>query len=102
VRIFRVIPVARWEPCWPVIGAHCARRVQLLHGADCARGRSVRPGTAVSRSLGDPSQDRRSNVARSIVRYLRQKLEEGGERRLIHTLRGRGLFALVSASSSGA
>jgi DNA-binding response OmpR family regulator len=24
------------------------------------------------------------------VRYLRQKLEEGGERRLIHTVRGRG------------
>jgi len=24
------------------------------------------------------------------VRYLRQKLEEGGEKRLIHTIRGRG------------
>jgi DNA-binding response OmpR family regulator len=24
------------------------------------------------------------------VRYLRQKLEQGGERRLIHTIRGQG------------
>ncbi|MFS6828304.1 winged helix-turn-helix domain-containing protein [Cyanobium sp. ATX-6F1] len=31
-----------------------------------------------------------SNVVEVYVRYLRQKLEEGGERRLLHTLRGRG------------
>jgi len=31
-----------------------------------------------------------SNVIEVYVRYLRQKLELGGERRLIHTLRGRG------------
>lgn len=31
-----------------------------------------------------------SNVIEVYVRYLRQKLEEGGERRLIHTVRGRG------------
>ncbi|KEF42933.1 MAG: transcriptional regulator [Cyanobium sp. CACIAM 14] len=31
-----------------------------------------------------------SNVIEVYVRYLRQKLEQGGERRLIHTLRGRG------------
>ncbi len=31
-----------------------------------------------------------SNVIEVYVRYLRQKLEEGGERRLIHTIRGQG------------
>jgi hypothetical protein len=31
-----------------------------------------------------------SNVIEVYVRYLRQKLEEGGERRLIHTVRGHG------------
>ena len=31
-----------------------------------------------------------SNVIEVYVRYLRQKLEQGGERRLIHTVRGRG------------
>ncbi|MCT0213700.1 MULTISPECIES: response regulator transcription factor [unclassified Synechococcus] len=31
-----------------------------------------------------------SNVVEVYVRYLRQKLEEQGERRLIHTLRGQG------------
>jgi DNA-binding response OmpR family regulator len=31
-----------------------------------------------------------SNVIEVYVRYLRQKLEQEGERRLIHTLRGRG------------
>ena len=32
----------------------------------------------------------RSNVVEVYVRYLRQKLEAGGERRLLHTVRGRG------------
>jgi two-component system response regulator MprA len=31
-----------------------------------------------------------SNVVDVYVRYLRQKLEQGGERRLIHTVRGQG------------
>ena len=31
-----------------------------------------------------------SNVIEVYVRYLRQKLEEGGGSRLIHTIRGRG------------
>ncbi|MAR06884.1 MAG: DNA-binding response regulator [Cyanobium sp. NAT70] len=31
-----------------------------------------------------------SNVVEVYVRYLRQKLEEGGEPRLLHTVRGRG------------
>jgi DNA-binding response OmpR family regulator len=31
-----------------------------------------------------------SNVIEVYVRYLRQKLEEGRERRLIHTIRGQG------------
>ena len=31
-----------------------------------------------------------SNVIEVYVRYLRQKLEEGGECRLLHTVRGQG------------
>ena len=31
-----------------------------------------------------------SNVIEVYVRYLRQKLEEQGEKRLIHTVRGQG------------
>ena len=31
-----------------------------------------------------------SNVVEVYVRYLRQKLEAGGEHRLLHTVRGRG------------
>ena len=38
----------------------------------------------------DDEQATASNVIEVYVRYLRQKLEEGGERRLIHTVRGRG------------
>jgi two-component system, OmpR family, response regulator MprA len=54
-----------------------------------------RKGTVVSRELilrRVWNDDRRtsSNVIEVYVRYLRQKLEEGGERRLIHTIRGQG------------
>ena len=31
-----------------------------------------------------------SNVVEVYVRYLRQKMEAGGERRLLHTVRGQG------------
>ena len=54
-----------------------------------------RQGTVVSRDLIQRlvwNDDRRSssNVIEVYVRYLRQKLEEGGERRLIHTVRSQG------------
>ena len=45
------------------------------------------------RMLAEIWRDERSaasNVIEVYVRYLRQKLEEGGERRLIHTVRGQG------------
>jgi DNA-binding response OmpR family regulator len=52
-------------------------------------------GTVVSRDviLRQVWNDERgaaSNVIEVYVRYLRQKLEEGGGRRLIHTVRGQG------------
>jgi DNA-binding response OmpR family regulator len=52
-------------------------------------------GSVVSREriLGAIWQEERpaaSNVIEVYVRYLRQKLEQGGERRLLHTVRGRG------------
>ncbi|MFO0103788.1 MAG: winged helix-turn-helix domain-containing protein, partial [Cyanobium sp.] len=54
-----------------------------------------RQGTVVSRELilrrvWNDDQGTSSNVIEVYVRYLRQKLEEGGERRLIHTVRGQG------------
>ena len=54
-----------------------------------------RKGTVVSRDLilrqvWNDDQATTSNVIEVYVRYLRQKLEEGGERRLIHTVRGQG------------
>jgi DNA-binding response OmpR family regulator len=54
-----------------------------------------RKGTVVSRDLilrqvWNDEQGTTSNVIEVYVRYLRQKLEEGGERRLIHTIRGQG------------
>jgi DNA-binding response OmpR family regulator len=55
-----------------------------------------RKGTVVSRELilrqvwNDEQASNSSNVIEVYVRYLRQKLEEGGERRLIHTIRGQG------------
>ncbi|SBO44413.1 response regulator transcription factor [Cyanobium sp. NIES-981] len=54
-----------------------------------------RRGTVVSRDqilrqVWDDRQATSSNVIEVYVRYLRQKLEEGGERRLIHTVRGQG------------
>ena len=54
-----------------------------------------RKGTVVSReqilrSVWDDQQGAASNVIEVYVRYLRHKLEEGGEQRLIHTIRGQG------------
>ena len=46
----------------------------------------------ILRQVWNDGQDSNSssNVIEVYVRYLRQKLEEGGERRLIHTIRGQG------------
>ena len=41
-------------------------------------------------TIWSDQQGSASNVIEVYVRYLRQKLEEGGERRLIHTVRGAG------------
>ena len=54
-----------------------------------------RKGTVVSRDLilrqvWNDDQATTSNVIEVYVRYLRQKLEETGECRLIHTIRGQG------------
>jgi two-component system response regulator MprA len=62
-------------------------------------------GSVVSREqiLGAIWQEERpaaSNVIEVYVRYLRQKLEQGGERRLIHTVRGRG-YCLGEAPPHG-
>lgn len=54
-----------------------------------------RRGTVVSRDqilrqVWDDNQATSSNVIEVYVRYLRQKLERDGARRLIHTVRGQG------------
>ena len=63
------------------------------------------PGRAFSREelLEQVWQDERagsSNVVEVYIRYLRQKLEEKGEPRLVHTVRGRGYR--VGPSADGA
>ena len=45
---------------------------------------------AILRQVWHDQQGAASNVIEVYVRYLRQKLEEQGEKRLIHTVRGRG------------
>ena len=52
-------------------------------------------GKAVSREqilreVWNDEQGVSSNVVEVYIRYLRQKLEKGGDTRLIHTIRGRG------------
>lgn len=54
-----------------------------------------RQGTVVSRDqilrqVWNDDRGMASNVIEVYVRYLRQKLEQEGERRLIHTIRGQG------------
>lgn len=44
----------------------------------------------ILREVWQDQQGSASNVIEVYVRYLRQKLEQGGARRLIHTVRGRG------------
>lgn len=44
----------------------------------------------IQRDIWKDDQGSSSNVIEVYVRYLRQKLEEGGKPRLIHTIRGRG------------
>jgi DNA-binding response OmpR family regulator len=44
----------------------------------------------ILKAVWHDQQGAASNVIEVYVRYLRQKLEEGGERRLIHTVRGQG------------
>ena len=44
----------------------------------------------ILREVWNDEQGSSSNVIEVYVRYLRQKLEEGGDSRLIHTIRGRG------------
>jgi DNA-binding response OmpR family regulator len=44
----------------------------------------------ILREVWHDQQSAASNVIEVYVRYLRQKLEEQGEKRLIHTVRGQG------------
>lgn len=44
----------------------------------------------ISEHLWDMNFDPRSNVIESFVRFLRQKIDRGFDRRLIHTVRGAG------------
>ncbi|MCT0201893.1 winged helix-turn-helix domain-containing protein [Synechococcus sp. CS-603] len=67
-----------------------AREYQLLMVLMRHEGEVLGRDLLLREAWGDPQQTAGSNVVEVYVRYLRQKLEEGGERRLIHTLRGRG------------
>lgn len=66
-----------------------AREYALLMLLLEERGRVV-SRDRILRDVWKDEQGSSSNVIEVYVRYLRQKLEEGGEPRLIHTIRGRG------------
>ncbi|MFM7676293.1 MAG: winged-helix domain-containing protein [Synechococcus sp.] len=89
----RVNPSGRQVKRGPRTVALTAREYQLLlhllrHAGEVVSRESI------LREVWDDQQGTASNVIEVYVRYLRQKLEEGGERRLIHTVRGRG-YCLV-------
>jgi two-component system response regulator MprA len=66
-----------------------AREYQLLLLLLRHRGEVV-SRERILREIWDDQQAAASNVIEVYVRYLRQKLEADGERRLLHTVRGRG------------
>jgi DNA-binding response OmpR family regulator len=66
-----------------------AREYQLLLFL-LQRAGQVLSREAILSGIWSDQQGAASNVIEVYVRYLRQKLEAGGERRLIHTLRGQG------------
>jgi DNA-binding response OmpR family regulator len=65
------------------------REYQLLLLLIRQAGRVVRR-EQILREIWDDQPGAASNVIEVYVRYLRQKLEEGGEKRIIHTVRGQG------------
>jgi len=66
-----------------------AREYQLLLFL-IERAGQVLSRETILRNIWSDQQGAASNVIEVYVRYLRQKLEAGGERRLIHTIRGHG------------
>ena len=66
-----------------------AREYELLLLLLRSRGRIV-PRERILAEIWQEEKSAASNVIEVYVRYLRQKLEQGGERRLIHTVRGQG------------
>jgi DNA-binding response OmpR family regulator len=66
-----------------------AREYQLLVFL-IERAGQVLSREAILQGIWSDQQGAASNVIEVYVRYLRQKLEAGGERRLIHTVRGQG------------
>jgi len=67
-----------------------AREYQLLLLLIEHRGQVLSREQILRRVWPEQQKGGASNVIEVYVRYLRQKLEQGGERRLIHTVRGRG------------
>jgi len=66
------------------------REYQLLQFLLERRAQVLSREQILQRVWPDQQQGGASNVIEVYIRYLRQKLEQGGERRLIHTVRGRG------------
>ncbi|WP_370525829.1 winged helix-turn-helix domain-containing protein [Synechococcus sp. CBW1004] len=108
LRLHRQLPAAMQGPeclqvadlqLWPASGqvsrggrglALTAREYQLLLLMLERRGQVLSREEILQRVWPEQQPGSASNVIEVYVRYLRQKLEQGGERRLIHTVRGRG------------
>ncbi|MCP9771380.1 response regulator transcription factor [Synechococcus sp. Tobar12-5m-g] len=85
----RVDPNCREVRRGPRLIALTAREYQLLMVLLLHEGEVLSRERLLREAWGE-QQEAASNVVEVYVRYLRQKLEEEGEGRLIHTLRGRG------------
>ena len=86
----QVIPATRQVTRGGRDVALTAREYQLLLLLLEHRDRVLSREQILGRVWPDRQQGGASNVIEVYVRYLRQKLEHAGERRLIHTVRGRG------------
>jgi len=91
-----VTPTRRQVKRGARVVALTAREYQLLLYL-IERAGQVLSREAILTGIWSDQQGAASNVIEVYVRYLRQKLEASGERRLIHTVRGRGYCLAAKA-----
>jgi DNA-binding response OmpR family regulator len=76
--------------CWPVCAPFCAAKEYEVLELFMRNPRQVLTRDIIYDRIWGYDFGGESNIIEVYVRYLRAKLEAGGESRLIHTLRGVG------------